>query len=71
MTEYWRAELRPHNVCVMRLHPSETITKSGVRAGSQAAPTNANRKLAASKIAQMVHAMLSMHVVGFITEASV
>lgn len=67
----WRAELRPYNVRVMQVNPSEVITEFGRRARATAAPTNPERKLTPREIAHVVHAMLAMDDVGFITDAAV
>lgn len=69
LTEAWRAELRPHNVRVMLLNPSEVVTEFGQRAGreQQDNPT----KLRPADIAHAVLAMLTMEDRGFIPELSV
>jgi 3-oxoacyl-[acyl-carrier protein] reductase len=69
LTEAWRAELRPHNVRVMLLNPSEVVTEFGRRAGyeQQDNPT----KLRPADIAHAVLAMLTMEDRGFIPELSV
>ena len=69
LTECWRAELRPHNVRVMQINPSEVATEFAPRAGM--ATANSERKLRPSVIAHVVRSMLSMNDVGFITDASV
>lgn len=66
LTECWRAELRKHNVRVMQINPSEVITDFSKRAR-----INAERKLKPAEIAHVVHAMLTMNDVGFITDAAV
>jgi 3-oxoacyl-[acyl-carrier protein] reductase len=70
MTECWRAELRPHNIRVMQINPSEVQTKffeNAGRGGREFNPT----KLVADDIAQTICDMLSLHDRGFITETSV
>ena len=69
LTECWRAELRPHQVRVMQINPSEVITEFSAKADFPV--TNPERKLRASEIAHVVQAMLAMQDVGFITDASV
>ncbi len=68
LTECWRAELRPHNVRVMQVNPSEVLTPFGGRDMARASnPT----KLRASEIAHVIRAMLAMDDRGFITDATV
>lgn len=69
LTECWRAELRPHNVRVMQVNPSEVVTEFGHKLGYE--HTNVDQKLKGTEIAHIIHAMLSMNDVGFIPEASV
>ena len=69
LTECWRAELRPHNVRVMQINPSEVITEFFERLGKH--QSGADSKLKPSEIAHVVLSMLEMNDVGFITEASV
>lgn len=69
LTECWRAELRPHQVRVMQINPSEVITDFSTKADFPV--INPERKLRASEIAHVIQAMLSMQDVGFITDASV
>lgn len=69
LTECWRAELRPHQVRVMQINPSEVITDFSAKADYPV--TNPERKLQAREIAHVVQAMLAMQDVGFITDASV
>jgi len=68
MTECWRAELRPHNVRVILINPSEVQTNFGRAAEpSQFDP----RKLTAAEIADATVAALEMDDRGFIPEFSV
>jgi 3-oxoacyl-[acyl-carrier protein] reductase len=69
MTECWRAELRPHNVRVFLINPSEVITNFAANAGFEQKdnPT----KLHAGDIAHMVRAVLEMNDRGFTTELTV
>jgi len=69
LTECWRAELRPYNVRVMQVNPSEVITDFIKKAGMEAA--NTENKLKPSEIAHLITSMLSMNDVGFIPDASV
>lgn len=66
MTECWRAELRPHNVRVFLINPSEVITDFAAVAGF---PQKENpTKLRSEDVAHMVKAVLEMEDRGFITE---
>lgn len=69
MTESWRAELRPHNVRVILVNPSEVITEFAGKAGfdQKENPT----KLHAEDIAHMVKSVLEMDDRGFTTELTV
>lgn len=69
LTECWRAELRPHNVRVMQINPSEVITEFFSKLGAKQAENDT--KLKPSEIAHVALAMLEMNDVGFITDASV
>ena len=69
LTEVWRTELRPYNVRVMQINPSEVVTDFFSKLGvDQQVDDN---KLRPSEIAHVVSAMLSMNDVGFITDAAV
>ncbi len=70
MTECWRSELRPHNIRVMQINPSEVQTRFYQNAGMAIRPYD-NTKLIAEDIAQTICDMLSLPDRGFITEASV
>jgi 3-oxoacyl-[acyl-carrier protein] reductase len=69
MTECWRAELRPHNVRVFLINPSEVLTNFGAAAGfaQKENPT----KLRGEEIAQMIKAVLEMDDRGFTPELTV
>ena len=69
MTECWRAELRPHNVRVFLVNPSEVITDFAASAGlaQQDNPT----KLHGEDIGHIVKAILEMDDRGFTPELSV
>jgi len=69
LTECWRAELRPNNIRVMQINPSEVITDFITKTGFEI--KNEDRKLKPEEIAHVVVSMLSMGDVGFIPEASV
>ena len=69
LSESWRAELRPHNVRVMLLNPSEVVTEFFSRAGRNQADNPS--KLHPGEIAHAAAAMLEMEDVGFIPELSV
>ncbi len=69
LTQCWQAELRPHNIRVMQINPSEVITDFGGTLGIES--KNAEKKLKPSDIAHLAKSMLSMDDVGFIPAASV
>jgi 3-oxoacyl-[acyl-carrier protein] reductase len=69
MTECWRAELRPHNVRVFLVNPSEVITEFAASAGL--AQKDNPTKLHGEDIAGLVKAMLEMDDRGFTPELSV
>lgn len=69
LTECWRAELRPHNVRVMQVNPSEVITDFAPKMGRT--PVDTETKLKPSEIAHVILSMLTMNDVGFITETSI
>jgi 3-oxoacyl-[acyl-carrier protein] reductase len=69
MTECWRAELRPHNVRVFLVNPSEVITDFAASAGL--AQKDNPTKLHGEDIAHIVKAMLEMNDRGFTPELSV
>lgn len=69
MTECWRAELRPFNVRVFLINPSEVISDFAATAGF--AQTNNDTKLQGEDIAHVVKAVLEMHDRGFTPELSV
>ena len=64
MTECWR-ELRPHNVRVMMVHPSEVQTNFVVNSGRAKRDYNPT-KLEAKDVAHLIVSMLEMRDVGFI-----
>lgn len=70
MTECWRSELRPHNIRVMQINPSEVQTEFSANAGQGSRPFN-ETKLVADDIAQTICSMLSLPDRGFIPETSV
>ncbi len=69
LTECWRAELRPFNIRVMQVNPSEVITDFHGKAGLE--HRNADRKLKSSEVAHVVVSMLAMNDVGFIPSAGI
>jgi len=69
MTECWRAELRPHNVRVFLINPSEVLTGFSAAAGLTQ-HENAT-KLRGEEIAHAVRAALEMDDRGFIPELTV
>jgi 3-oxoacyl-[acyl-carrier protein] reductase len=70
MTECWRAELRPHNIRVMQVNPSEVQTSFGEGESTQARPENPS-KLLASDIGQLIVSMLEVEDRGFVTESTI
>lgn len=70
MTECWRSELRPHNIRVMQINPSEVQTQFSANAGQGSRPFN-ETKLVAEDIAETICSMLSLPDRGFIPETSV
>jgi len=72
MTECWRAELRPSNVRVILINPSEVITEFAAHAGlpQRTAPDNPT-KLRVDEIAHAVKSSLEMDDRGFVTELTV
>ncbi len=70
LTECWRAELRPHNIRVMQVNPSEVLTSFGEGESTPAKQGNPS-KLRASDIAQLIVSMLEIEDRGFVTEATI
>jgi 3-oxoacyl-[acyl-carrier protein] reductase len=70
LTECWRAELRPYNVRVMQVNPSEVQTEFVVNSGRPGRGYS-ERKLVSADIAHTIVAMLEMHDRGFVTDATV
>jgi 3-oxoacyl-[acyl-carrier protein] reductase len=70
MTECWRAELRPHNVRVFLVNPSEVLTNFAASAGFGQDDDNPT-KLQSEDIAHVVKAVLEMDDRGFTTELTV
>jgi 3-oxoacyl-[acyl-carrier protein] reductase len=70
MTQCWRAELRPYNIRVMQINPSEVQTSFPENAGYGQRAFD-ETKLIAEDIAQAICDMLRMNNRGFITETSV
>jgi 3-oxoacyl-[acyl-carrier protein] reductase len=70
MTECWRAELRPFNVRVMLVNPSEVLTDFNATAGLEQQADNPT-KLHGEDIAHAVRSALEMEDRGFITELTV
>lgn len=70
MTECWRAELRPHNVRVIQVNPSEVITAFGERSGFGKQGENPT-KLQPEDIGSLIVDLLRMEDRGFVTDATV
>lgn len=69
LTQCWRAELRPHNVRVMQVNPSEVVTDFISKAGLES--KDAEHKIKPTEIAHLIYSMLAMNDIGFIPDASV
>lgn len=69
LTECWRAELRPHNVRVFLINPSEVKTAFGTPDRKQ--KPEEDKKLRAVEIAHSIKSVLEMDDRGFIPELSV
>ncbi len=69
MTECWRAELRPHNVRVILVNPSEVQTAFFGKVGREQVPDP--RKLRPQEIAAAVVGVLEIDDRGFVPELSV
>lgn len=70
MTECWRAELRPHNIRVILINPSEVQTDFVVNSGRPKREFNPT-KLLSEDIAHSIISALEMNDRGFITELTV
>lgn len=70
MTECWRAELRPYNVRVILINPSEVQTEFVANSGRDKREFNPT-KLVGEDIAHAVVSSLEMNDRGFITELTV
>ena len=68
MTQCWRAELRPFNVRVMQINPSEVTTAFANSGEERAEQPN---KLRSSEIAHSIVSALEMDDRGFITDLTV
>ncbi|WP_109438445.1 MULTISPECIES: SDR family oxidoreductase [Aquimarina] len=77
MTESWRNELRPHNIRVMQVNPSEVMTSfadnrvDNNQAVKQYTEVEQQTKLRGEEIAHTITSLLEMDDRGFITEATV
>lgn len=70
MTECWRAELRPFNIRVILINPSEVQTDFVINSGRQQRNFNPS-KLIGDDIAHAIISALEMNERGFITELTV
>ena len=70
MTECWREELRPYNIRVMMVHPSEVQTNFVANSGRPRRDFNPT-KLEAQDVAHLMVSMLELRNVGFIPEATI
>jgi 3-oxoacyl-[acyl-carrier protein] reductase len=71
MTECWRAELRPFNVRVILVNPSEVLTDFAELAGLKASQMDNPTKLRSQDIAYTVKSALELDDRGFVTEVTV
>lgn len=69
MTDCWRDELRPHNVRVTLVNPSEVLTEFAAKAGYQ--KQHSEKKLRSREIADAIVGALKVDNRGFIPEFSV
>ncbi|MDF1836430.1 MAG: SDR family NAD(P)-dependent oxidoreductase [Planctomycetota bacterium] len=69
MTQCWQADLRPHNVAVTLVNPSEVATAFG--AENREERTAAHNKLRSEEIAHAIVAAMEMDPRGFIPELAV
>ncbi len=69
MTECWRGELRPHNIRVFLINPSEVLTPFFDPVNG--APPDNPTKLHAEDVAHAVRSVLEMHDRGFTPELSI
>jgi len=70
MTECWRAELRPYNVRVILVNPSEVLTDFYATAGLPQNKENLTKRRG-DEIAHTVKSALEMDDRGFVTELTV
>ncbi|WP_025743149.1 SDR family oxidoreductase [Aquimarina pacifica] len=77
MTESWRNELRPHNIRVMQVNPSEVMTNfaqnrvDGTSQEKMYTEAEQQTKLRGDEIAHTITSLLEMDDRGFITEATI
>jgi 3-oxoacyl-[acyl-carrier protein] reductase len=78
MTEAWRGELRPHNIRVMLVNPSEVMTSFAENRLSNSGKTpkfytenEQATKLRGEEIAHVIKGLLELDDRGFVTEATV
>lgn len=69
LTQCWRSELRPYNIRVTQINPSEVVTAFIEKAGLGL--DNTDYKLKASEIGHTVVSILSMSDIGFIPSVEV
>lgn len=71
LTQCWRAELRPHNIRVMQVNPSEVVTQFKERAGIPSSDQNNDYKLQPDHIAHTILNLLSLDEIGFVPDLEV
>ena len=69
MTQVWRSELRPHNVRVMYVAPSEVMTAFAAKGGRER--PKSERKIQAADIAQTTRDLIALDDRVFVTEVEV
>jgi len=69
LSECWKTELRPYNVRVFQVNPSEVKTSLGTPDGKE--KEEEPNKLRGQEIAHTIHSLLTMDNRGFIPECSV
>ena len=69
LTECWRAELRPHNIRVTQVNPSEVVTDFTTKAGFE--HKNTSYKLKGKDIAHAILSVLSLDDIGFVPSLEV
>jgi 3-oxoacyl-[acyl-carrier protein] reductase len=69
LTQCWQAELRPYNVRVFQINPSEVPTAFGVE--DRVEKSDVENKLSAKEIAHVICSQLEMDNRGYVPEVTV